>query len=381
MRTVFDRRWMIRKQGNRNRLPTGSALFGILQNRTYNMPVQILDATQLQLQVAVVSCLVTCLDMNVDEIVSALQRLDSSIRLAAEIGIPQSCGTRDLNHTQACIAANTANQVDSRYYRPTVYLVGILLGQCLHLRLVSTTPRPDAVGRILTVLLALDIQRMVFKQDLRLVNQLGYQRTCLLCLWTFRLWHELAPGLQRYIVRRSKVYTLVTTLYHQQMAILHTCMEMHAPVAQLLVQVFDQYIGILGFQASAGMIPDNITVQRHKVASQGEIAILQPDTYGCSLQRSAPLIHYMLVVTQYAAVGNLTARMETVGNGLQQAVTPHTGKLVGIRRMRMLQQRGSAKSLVVPVGHTVSQYNDMLHQASDMISAKTPAAVTPAPAP
>ena len=165
------------------------------------------------------------------------------------------------------------------------------------------------------------------------------------------------------------------------MTILHTCVEMHAFVAQLLVQILDQDIGILGFQTSARVVLDNVAVKGNQVAAQCEIILVQLDAYGSGLKRTASLIHNMLVVTQDAAVCDLASRMETVGNSLQQAIPAHAGKLVAVWCMCILQQRGSAKSLVMPVGHAVSQYNDVLHQASDMISAKTPAAVTPAPAP
>ena len=83
-------------------------------------------------------------------------------------------------------------------------------------------------------------------------------------------------------------------------------------------------------------------------------------------------------------MGDLAARRIAVGHGREQPAAPFQGKQVECRGVGGLYGGHAAKFGAGLVGHAVSEYYYMFHHlifAMLMRSAKTPAAVTSAPAP
>ena len=106
--------------------------------------VKILDGLELQLQIAIVACLVAGFHMDKHKVI-VLEGINSCLRLAFVVGVGQTCGARYFDDAQTCIAANALNEVDSRN-DSTALNLRILLHQRLHRRTVTATPRPDAVS-------------------------------------------------------------------------------------------------------------------------------------------------------------------------------------------------------------------------------------------
>ena len=180
-------------------------------------------------------------------------------------------------------------------------------------------------------------------------------------LGALRLGQLVGPGLQGHVVRRRAVDALVAALNHQQMAVLHAGTEMHAVVAEHLLQIADERVALLRLQTAAGMILQDVALHADEVAAQGQVALLQLHADGGGLQGAAPLIHLMLVVAQDAAVGHLAAGMEAIGHRLQQAVAPVAGQPVHVGHVGMLQQGFPSEVIAVPVGHAVAENDDMFH--------------------
>ena len=90
-----------------------------------------------------------------------------------------------------------------------------------------------------------------------------------------------------------------------------------------------------------------------------------PDAGG--FERSPALIYQSLVVAEYAAVCHLATRVESVGYRPEQSVAPHPGKCVEVWRVGILQEGLSAKFIVPPVGHAVTEYNNVFHNPKSCI--------------
>ena len=55
----------------------------------------------------------------------------------------------------------------------------------------------------------------------------------------------------------------------QEMAVLYTCIEVNAVVGQVLVEETDEHIAFLCFEATAGMVLDDVALYAYEVAAQG----------------------------------------------------------------------------------------------------------------
>ena len=325
--------------------------------------------------------LVACLNVEVDKVVG-LQGIDGCLCLALVVGVPKSRGTGHVDDTQSGILADAANEVDSRN-DGTASDNGETFHQGLHLGPVSPTPRPDAVGRVHAAGHTFLVEGMVLEQLLALQHQVTKQcgRRRSLVHPVLGLGHILAPRLQGDVVRRSAMDVLVAALHDQQVAILDAGVEVDAVGVEMLFQVINQDVALLRLQASARVILQQVALEAHKVATQCQVIVGQGYAYAGSLQGAPSLVDEVLVVAQDAAVGHFAARMESVGDGLEHATTAIAGQEVEVWRIGILQEGLSSQLLDRPVGHAVSKYNQMFHQAKLIMSANTPAAVTLAPAP
>ena len=115
-------------------------------------------------------------------------------------------------------------------------------------------------------------------------------------------------------MRGSTVYTLVSAFYYQQMPVLHTRMETHALITQMLLQIFHQHIGFFGRNMSRRMVLDSISFNADNITAHRHFTRLQVYTDTCRFQRAASLIYFRQVIAQNGHIGNLTAGMKSVGN-------------------------------------------------------------------
>ena len=99
---------------------------------------------------------------------------------------------------------------------------------------------------------------------------------------------------------------------HQQMAILDASDELHTFAAfplidglsQFLIQIFNQDIGIVGFQITPIMC-DNLAIsQCDDITADGEIVICHLIADTGSLKRSASFINFIQIITQNRGIGH-----------------------------------------------------------------------------
>ena len=154
---------------------------------------------------------------------------------------------------------------------------------------------------------------------------------------------------------RRALDVLVAAFNDQEVAVLHAGVKVDAVVGQVLVQEFDEHVALLGFEATAGVVLQNVALDAYEVAAQRQVARLQFHADAGGLQRAAPLIDEVLVVAKDAAVGDLAAGMEAVGYGLQQAVAPVARQPVHSGRVGILQEGLTAQRWHMPIGHAVAQ--------------------------
>ena len=146
---------------------------------------------------------------------------------------------------------------------------------------------------------------------------------------------------------------LVSSLNDEEVTILHACVEVDTFAIEMLFEVLYQDVGLLRFQTSTAVILQQVALETDEVATQRQIVIGKFYADACGLQWSTTLIDKMLVIAEDAAVGDLTARMESVGDSLQHATTPITCQKVEMRRIGILQESISTQLLDRPVGHAI----------------------------
>ena len=152
------------------------------------------------------------------------------------------------------------------------------------------------------------------------------------------LHHQRTEGLQGDIVRRCTIESFVASLDYEQVAVLHTRVEADAVVAQLLLQVLDKHIGLLGSNVSRRVVLEDIAFDAHEVAASGNLIGSKFNANICGFEYSPTLIHCGHIITQHRHVGHLTTGMEAIGYGLEHTRTSHTGQTVHIRGMGILHQ-------------------------------------------
>ena len=150
--------------------------------------------------------------------------------------------------------------------------------------------------------------------------------------------HQRAERLQGHIVGRGAMQALVASLDDEQVAVLHTGVKAHALIAQMLLQVLYQHIGLLGGDMSRRVVLEDIALDAHEVAAGSNLIRSEVYTDIGRLEHSPTLIYFVEVVAKDRHIGHLAAGMEAVGHGAQHTRTPHTGQAVHIRGMGILQQ-------------------------------------------
>ena len=141
--------------------------------------VEVFDGLYLQRHVAFVSRLVACLYVEIDKVATVLQSVDGSAGLAFVVRVVEPCRPFDIDASQSGVCADAPDEIDGGYHRTVVYLGESLL-KGLHVGLVASRPRPDAVGGIFPFGNALLIQGMIGEQLLRLDDEVVDEVGCLL---------------------------------------------------------------------------------------------------------------------------------------------------------------------------------------------------------
>ena len=294
---------VVRKYGNAHWLRP-FAYF--LVDRTYHSGVEILDSLDLEVYIAIMTSLVTCLNMEEDEILM-LEVIESSLRLTLIVGVPQTCSTFNLYDVETSIFAYTLNKVDCTH-NSTCLDLRILLHKSLHSRTIPTTPWPNDVGEVGTLLLTFYIERSLSQHINRLkyeiVEQVSSFLWCHPTLFVkilhtlFRFYEQRTPLFVRMIMRRSTDDMLGTTLNDEQMTILNATHPLHLVRTQFLIKQSHERFGIFSLQVATIMSLDGaVFTHTDDIATQGEVETIHIITYRCSLKRSAPLIHLIEVVT------------------------------------------------------------------------------------
>ena len=323
---------MVRKYGNSYWLIP--ILYSLIY-RTYRTFIKILYCLKLQFQVAFMSCLVTCLNMQINEIIR-FQSFDCSCCLSFIICIIKSCSTFHIYTSQSGITSDTTDKIYSCYHRAFLYL-RIFLRQRFHLRSVSGTPWPYTVCRVLAFSHTFQIYRMRCQKFLRFKNKCIQQIGSFLSLRTFSLNHIRAERLQRNIMRRNTAKMLVTAFYYQQMTVLNTCIEMYPVSTKSFFKEFNQFVSLFSRDMSCRMIFKSFTFNTYDIATHSHISRLKVNTDACSFKHSASFIHRRQVISHYRHVCNLTAGMKPVGYCLQHTGTSHSSKLIHIWSLCILQ--------------------------------------------
>ena len=273
------------------------------------------DAAKLHVQVAVVTGLIACLDMQINEVIG-LQRVNGCLCLCSEVCVPKACCAGHIDDVQACIASDASDKVNGRNDGSFLDL-RISLRQRCHLGAIAASPRPDAVGGVHASLLSLDVERMLCQQILTAKDEVGEQSGSLFCFGTFSFEYVFAPRLQGNIVRRRAMQMLVAALDDQQVPILNACIEVEALRAKLFLKEANQHVAFFRLKPSAGMVLQEIAFETNQVATKGKVVFSEFHTDACCLKRSSAFIDKVLVITEDAGVGNLATGMEAVGNGLE----------------------------------------------------------------
>jgi hypothetical protein len=143
--------------------------------------------------------------------------------------------------------------------------------------------------------------------------------------------------LERYVVRRGAVEVLVASADDQQVAVLHSRIEMNVFVAQLLLEKADEDVGLFCSDMSCGVVLDDVTFNADDVTPHRHIARFQVDTNIGSLENAPSLINLREVVGEDGEVRHFAAGMKAIGNSLESPVTSLLGKQIHIRCMGMLQ--------------------------------------------
>ena len=277
---------------------------------------------------------ITGLDMQVDEIIR-LQCFKRFGHLVLIIGIIKSRRSFYIDASKSCIYSDSIDQVHRRDNR-TFTDNRIHDRQWLHGRSITWAPWPNAIGRILAFCYSFQIDGMVSQQLLGFENQVIQQISRFLCFGVFCLDQQRTVGFQWNIVGRRTIQVLVSTFYHQQMAVLYTCIEMNLFVSKLFLQILDQDIGFFRCDMSCRMVLQNFSFNANQVASHSHITRLQFYPYTGCFQRATPFVHLRQMIAHHGHVGHFASRMKSIAYGYQLSCPPHAGQCIHVRGTRML---------------------------------------------
>ena len=148
------------------------------------------------------------------------------------------------------------------------------------------------------------------------------------------------------------------------MAILYAGEELHAVIAELLVEIVNEH-GAVFCREMASMVIKYLPVGKSDdIAAYGHIVGSHLISDAGSLKRTSTLIYLVEVVAQYGGVCHLAAWAVSVGDGDESAASPFLCQQVHIWCVGVLKKGLSSQSVNGMVGHAVSKNYQVFHYCS-----------------
>ena len=98
------------------------------------------------------------------------------------------------------------------------------------------------------------------------------------------------------------------------MTILNTSNKLHTVVAQVLIQIVNQHLGIIGFQVSAIVRDDSSVLQSDDIATNRKVIITHFITDRSGFEWTTTFIHFVQVVTHDGSVCHFTSWRKSFGH-------------------------------------------------------------------
>ncbi len=232
------------------------------------------------------------------------------------------------------------------------------------MRTISATPGPYTVCHILSFSLSFNIKRMLCQQLLRFKYKFIKQFRRFRCAHApflttvfptlFRFYQQTFPLLFRMIMGWGTLYMLASPFYYQQMPVLCSCYKTYLLISKTIVKIMYQYVAFFRFQMSTVMIDDLTVGKSDDITSQCQVLFLHFIPYGNSLERSAPFINLVKVISQDSGICHFRPGMKVVRNGYKLPCSSLTCQCIHVRSFNMLQQSLSTKPSDMVICHTVS---------------------------
>ena len=168
---------------------------------------------------------------------------------------------------------------------------------------------------------------MILEQVIALLHH-GYQ----LC-GVLRIGEVAADDSARDIVRRGHFAERDGAVMHYQaVAVADSAVECEFIVAEMLLHSFND-LGRLRSRDIAGRVIEHrlvfivcLVTEGDEITAQRHVVLLHLDAYADRLERRAPGVAHSGVVAQNAEVGNVAARLQPVGNGLDKTHSASLGE-------------------------------------------------------
>ncbi len=160
------------------------------------------------------------------------------------------------------------------------------------------------------------------------------------------------------VVRWGAREPLVTSLHLQQVPIGDPGVEVEDLITQLSVQEVNQLLGLLAADVSGRVVNQLFAIDANEVAAHGQLTGKDFHPHAGCFQHTSSLKDGREVVTQHREVGNLTPGCKSVGDGVQQPVSSHSGKQVHIGGLCCLQRCFVSQGRNWLVGHSIAQNDD-----------------------
>ena len=162
---------------------------------------------------------------------------------------------------------------------------------------------------------------------------------------------------------------LRASLDDQQVAILDARDKLHTLAtltfvdgfSEVLVQVFDEYIGILRLEITTVVGDDLAIFERDDITTDGEVVVSHLVADRGRFEWPSAFVHLIQIVTQNGSIGHLRAWGESLRNGHQSSAAAFTSQLVHHRFMGILQQGLPTEPFDGKICHAITKYDDMLH--------------------
>src|SRR5690554_2242001 len=153
----------------------------------------------------------------------------------------------------------------------------------------------------------------------------------------------------------------VATLHLQQMTVGDAGVKTKQVVSDLFIQETDQLFRLFTADMTCRVVDQQITVDAHQVAPHRHLSGQDLHAHAGSLEHTTPFIDSRNVVAQHREIGDLTPRSEAIGYRVEHSISSFPCQLVHIWSMGRLQWSSVSQCGNAFMGHAVAQYNDSFH--------------------